>query len=87
MWSVKATVMIIVVCVWALIPKLSGLFHYIPGTTPEISVQKSATPETAKILLRTLKLPGLWWGNQARRRRYVYTVFLSCTWTLAAYQE
>ncbi|KAL3984303.1 histone H2B [Sarotherodon galilaeus] len=42
-------------------PRLnSEWLQQIPGTTSEISVQKSAVLGTAKILRRTLKLPGLW---------------------------
>ena len=41
-------------------PKLEEWLQDIPGTTSELSVQKSAVLGTAKILRRTLKLPGLW---------------------------
>ena len=44
----------------AVTPKLEEWLQQIPGTTSELSVQKSAVLGTAKILHRTLKLPGLW---------------------------
>ena len=44
----------------AVTPKLREWLQQIPGRTSEISVQKSALLGTAKILRRTLKLPGLW---------------------------
>ena len=44
----------------AVTPKLEEWLQQIPGTTSELSVQKSAVLGTAKILRRTLKLPGLW---------------------------
>ncbi|KAK1805761.1 hypothetical protein P4O66_001939 [Electrophorus voltai] len=39
---------------------MSVCLQQIPGTTSEISVQKSAVLGTAKNLHRTLKLPGFW---------------------------
>ena len=45
--------------VGAVTPKLDGWVQQIPGTTTEISVQKSGLLGTAKILHRTLRLPGL----------------------------
>ena len=44
----------------AVTPKLEERLHQIPGTTSDRSVQKSAVLGTAKILFRTLNLPGLW---------------------------
>lgn len=43
----------------AVTPKLEEWLQQVPGTTSELSVQKSAALGTAKILCRTLKLPGL----------------------------
>lgn len=40
-------------------PKLGEWLQHISGRTSEVSVQKSSVLETAKILHRTLKLPGL----------------------------
>ncbi|TWW77705.1 hypothetical protein D4764_12G0010950 [Takifugu flavidus] len=61
MWGMKATVVPVVIwTLWAVTPNLSRWLQQIPGTTPEISVQKSAVLGTAKILRRTLRLPGLW---------------------------
>ena len=61
MWKVKAKMVPVVVrarC--AVTPKLEEWLQQISGTTTEVSVQKSAVLGTAKILHRTLKLPGLW---------------------------
>ena len=44
----------------AVAPKLGEWLQQIPGTTSELSVQKSAVLGTAKTLHRTLKLSGLW---------------------------
>ena len=41
----------------AVTPKLEEWLEQIPGTTSELSVQKSAVLATVKILHRTLKLP------------------------------
>ncbi|TWW59227.1 hypothetical protein D4764_06G0007570 [Takifugu flavidus] len=61
MWGMKATVVPVVIgTLGAVAPKLSRWLQQIPGTTSEISVQKSAVLGTAKILHRTLRLPGLW---------------------------
>ena len=61
MWKVKASVVPVVVgALGAVTPKLGEWLQQIPGTTSETSVQKSAVLGTAKILRRTLKLPGLW---------------------------
>ncbi len=61
MWKVKASVVPVVVgALRAVTPKLGEWLQQIPGTTSEASVQKSAVLGTAKILRRTLKLPGLW---------------------------
>uniref|UniRef100_A0A669EZW7 Reverse transcriptase domain-containing protein n=1 Tax=Oreochromis niloticus TaxID=8128 RepID=A0A669EZW7_ORENI len=61
MWRIKVTVVPVVIgALGAVTPKLGEWLQQIPGTTSEISVQKSAVLGTAKILRRTLKLPGLW---------------------------
>ncbi|TWW69251.1 hypothetical protein D4764_18G0000570 [Takifugu flavidus] len=61
MWGMKATVVPVVIgTLGAVTPNLSRWLQQIPGTTSEISVQKSAVLGTAKILRRTLRLPGLW---------------------------
>ncbi|TWW54978.1 hypothetical protein D4764_09G0000270 [Takifugu flavidus] len=61
MWGMKATVVPVVIgTLGAVTPNLSRWPQQIPGTTSEISVQKSAVLGTAKILRRTLRLPGLW---------------------------
>ncbi|KAK7879105.1 hypothetical protein WMY93_034112 [Mugilogobius chulae] len=60
-WKVKATVVPVVIgALGAVTPKLDEWLQHIPGSTPDISVQKSAVLGTARILRRTLKLPGLW---------------------------
>ena len=60
-WKVKAKVVPVVVgALGAVTPKLGDWLQQIPGTTLELSVQKSAWLGTAKILCRTPKLPGLW---------------------------
>ena len=60
-WKVKVKVVPVVIgALGAVTPKLEERLQQIPGTTSELSVQKSAVLETAKILCRTLKLPGLW---------------------------
>ena len=57
----KATVVPVVIgALGAVTPKLEEWLQQIPGKTSDISVQKSAVLGTAKILRRTLKLPGLW---------------------------
>ncbi|TWW76591.1 hypothetical protein D4764_13G0012530 [Takifugu flavidus] len=61
MWGMKATVVPVVIGTLGVVtPNLSRWLQQIPGTTSEISVQKSAVLGTAKILRRTLRLPGLW---------------------------
>ncbi|TWW72943.1 hypothetical protein D4764_15G0003370 [Takifugu flavidus] len=61
MWVMKATVVPVVIgTLVAVTPKLSRWLQQIPGTTSEISIQKSAVRGTAKILRRSLRLPGLW---------------------------
>ena len=60
MWELKATVIPMVIgALKAVNPNLVEWFQQIPGTTSEISVQMSTVLGTAKILRRTLKLPGL----------------------------
>ncbi|XP_054913489.1 uncharacterized protein LOC129377515 [Poeciliopsis prolifica] len=60
-WKVKTTVVPVVIgALGAVTPKLEQWLQQIPGTTSDISVQKCAVLGTAKILRRTLKLPGLW---------------------------
>ncbi|XP_051931065.1 uncharacterized protein LOC127607055 [Hippocampus zosterae] len=60
-WKVKVTVTPVVVgALGAVTPKLDEWLQQIPGTTSDISVQKCAVLGTARILRRTLKLPGLW---------------------------
>ena len=60
-WKVKTTVVPVVIgALGAVTPKLEQWLKQIPGTTSDISVQKCAVLGTAKILRRTLKLPGLW---------------------------
>ena len=60
MWGVKATVVPVVIgALGAVTHKLGEWLQQIPGTTSEVSVQKSTVLGTAKILHRTLKLPGL----------------------------
>lgn len=44
----------------ALTPRMVEWPQQIPGTTSEISAQKSAVLGTARILRRTLKLLGFW---------------------------
>ena len=59
-WKVKAKVVPVVIgTLGAVTPKLEEWLQQIPGTTSELSVQKSAVLGTAKVLRRTLKLPGL----------------------------
>ena len=58
MWNKKAKVVPVVI--GAVTPKLEEWLQQIPGTKSELSVQKSVVLGTAKILRRTLKLPGLW---------------------------
>ncbi|TWW65014.1 hypothetical protein D4764_22G0006610 [Takifugu flavidus] len=61
MWGMKTTVVPVVIgTLGAVTPNLSRWLQQIAGTTSEISVQKSAVLGTAKILWRTLRLPGLW---------------------------
>ena len=60
-WKVKAIVVPVVRgALGAVTPKLEEWLQQIPGTTSELSVQRSAGLGTAKILRKTLKLPGLW---------------------------
>lgn len=47
----------------AVTPKLREWLQQIPGTKSELSVQRSKVG-AAKILCRTLKLPGLWYRTQ-----------------------
>ena len=64
-WKVKVKVVPVVIgALGAVTPKLEEWLQHIPGTTSELSVQKSAVPGTAKILRRTLKLPGHWWRTR-----------------------
>ena len=61
MWKVKAKVVpVLIGGLGAVTPKLEERLQQIPRTTSELCVQKSAVPGTAKILRRSLKLPGLW---------------------------
>ena len=61
MWKVKAKVVPVVEgALGAVTPKLGEWLQQIPGTASELSVQEIAELGTAKILPRTLKLPGLW---------------------------
>ena len=65
MWKVKAKVVPVVIgALEAVTPKLEEWLQQIPGTTSELSVLKRAVLGTAKILRRTLKLPGLWYRTQ-----------------------
>uniref|UniRef100_A0A3B3HW39 Reverse transcriptase domain-containing protein n=1 Tax=Oryzias latipes TaxID=8090 RepID=A0A3B3HW39_ORYLA len=60
-WKVKVTVVPVVIgALGAVTPKLEEWLQQIPGKISDISIQKSAVLGTAKILRRTLKLPGLW---------------------------
>ena len=60
-WKVKTSVVPVVIgALGAVTPKLEEWLQQIPGKTSDIWVQKSAVLGTAKILRRTLKLPGLW---------------------------
>ena len=60
-WQVKAKVVPVMIgALGAVAPKLEEWLQQIPGTTSELSVQKSVVLGTVKILRRTLKLPGLW---------------------------
>jgi len=61
MWELKAAVIpVINEAIGAITPKLGEWLQQIAGTTSEISVQESGVLGTAKILHRTLNLPGLW---------------------------
>lgn len=61
MWKAKAKVAPVAVqALQAVTPKLKQWHQQIPGTKAELSMQKSTVRGTAKILHRTLKLPGLW---------------------------
>ena len=61
MWKVKAKVVPIVIgALGAVAPTLEKWLEEIPGETTEVSIQKNAILGTARILRRTLKLPGLW---------------------------
>ena len=60
MWGVTATVVPVVIgALGAVTYKLGEWLQQIQRKTSEVSVQKSAVLGTAKILYRTLKLPGL----------------------------
>ena len=60
-WKVQAKVVLVVIgALGAGTPKLEERLQQILRTTSELSVQKSAVLGAAKILGRTLKLPGLW---------------------------
>ena len=60
-WKVKAEVVPVVIgALGAVTAKREERLQQTPGTTSELSVQKSAVPGTAKILPTTLQLPGLW---------------------------
>ena len=59
-WKVKTKVVPVVTgALGAVTPKLEEWLRQIPGTTSELSVQKSAVPGKAELLRRTLNLPGL----------------------------
>uniref|UniRef100_A0A3P9CTW7 C2H2-type domain-containing protein n=1 Tax=Maylandia zebra TaxID=106582 RepID=A0A3P9CTW7_9CICH len=74
MWRVKVTVVPVVIgALGAVTPKLGEWLQQIPGITSEISVQKSAVLGTAKILRRTLKLPGLCFSHSGNRNRHEHT--------------
>ncbi len=61
MSGVKATVVPVVIgALGAVTHKLGEWLQQIPGTTSEVSVQKSAILRTTNIQCRTLKLPDLW---------------------------
>ena len=61
MWGVKATVMPVVIgALGAVTHKLGEWLQQIPGTTSEVSVQRSVVLGTVRILHRTVKLPGIW---------------------------
>ena len=58
-WKVNAKVLPVVIgAIGAVTPKLEEWLQQIPGTTSELDVEKSAVLGTAKVLRRTLKLPG-----------------------------
>ena len=63
MWGVKV-VPVVLGALRALTPKLGECIQQILGTS-EISVQKRAILGTAKILCKTLRLPGLWSRTRA----------------------
>lgn len=57
MWKVEATAVPPVIrALGAVTPRLGGWLRQIPGTAPEISVQKSAVPGRSKTLSRTFIL-------------------------------
>ena len=58
---------VVIEALGAVTPKLEERLQQIPGTTSELSVQKSAVLGTAKILRRTIKLPGLWEDPRLRK--------------------
>ena len=61
MWKVKVKVVPIVIgALGAVAPTLEKWLEEIPGETTEVSIQKNAILGTARMLRRTLKLPGLW---------------------------
>lgn len=61
MWRVKVNMDPVVIRALGVVtPKLGEWLKLIPGTTSEISVQKSAVLGRAKKLRWTLKLSGLW---------------------------
>ena len=66
MWGIKVTVVPVVIrALGTVTHKPVEWLQQIPGTTSEVSVQKSTVLGTARILCRTLKLPGLWGRTRA----------------------
>lgn len=59
MTDVEGESLVVIGTLIAVTPKLDERLQQIPGATPEVSVQKRAALGTAKVLRRTLKLPGL----------------------------
>ena len=79
MWKVKAKVVPVEIgALGAVSPKLEERLRQIPGPTSELSVQKSAVLGAAKMLRRTLKLPGLWWRTTHRGEKgiYIYKLYI-----------
>lgn len=60
MWKMKATVALVVIGTLRAMTPYWDWLQQIHGQTSEISVQTTAVLGTAKVLYRTLKLPGLW---------------------------